>query len=1151
VYTTPTLTHRAFDPKTFELPEKLAESGQPGPSAQTQQPVHYDFAKHGDEAQFANHPDFPRFKREYEALLDGIVQFAQTHGHQVTPELQDSELAKIVDAFEQLKLNLFNPEYEQGKKYLMFGTGRDYFEQIDDLLKRNISPQKRLETVKALAGRMTVCSGGVLTEISEEITKLRCGAMGSKGAMHSVKIRMLEALINEHLQENSDFYVGRVHTVNGYFNGLATTLGIALRTDPYIKHPSEEDLERCHVKVMSKMMPTAMVKTMAEQCLNATQNAATSAGVADISAAIPIDQINKVRKAIQDAQESELNAQFGEVPAQLLLPENDTKESNTEYRVASSTAALGAHFLVDLKEKKLVNYDDTLVLSTQTPDGGQLHMLGDLFWVNTDGEYRTAELKDLLSAEPAHMMQALQPQGLTQNELHEHVNQLVAQLVALAPKGSGNEFPSAQLVEALSRLYQQTAPEPTRTLHPTVHLGLAYKECLPALKKFIEEGGNIKGADAQSYTPTMLAAEQGHCDVLKLLLPRPLTISEMNYEAQVALKIAAKNGHVEVLKLLGSWGVEVKTKNSKTPTALMLAAQYGHTEALHILVGLGAHVNAKDKFGHTALMFAAVDGHTETLNTLVSFGAQVDAKNKYGHTALMLTATDGHTEALNALASWGANLNTKDKEDHTALMFAALKGHTETVNALIQLKANPYMRNKEILGDSTALMLAAKHGHTEVVNAFVRAHETLKTPKTEKLKNVMRSMNVITSTKTQSFIDWPGRYGDTALMHAAQQGHHETVRSLLNAGADIEAADTGQMTPLALAAFKGQHETVRILLEKNANIEVEIKNGSTPLLLACAAGCTEVVKVLLAVKANLYARNKQGESALTLAAKAGNTVVVKALMQAHETLGETAQTRDFIHWADKNDQTALAHAATHKHHETVQFLCEKKADIEVRNKKGETPLMQAAKSGHVPTLTALLNTGPDLEAKDTEKENTALALAATEGQTQAVLALLEKGADINAKDKFGNTPLMFAALKNKGETVEALLGKGADIEVKNKRGCTALINAAHEGHAEIITLLIGQHAQLDATDHKAQTALMRAAYKGHTEVVRMLVDQGANTSLKCRSNYTVLKYAKVRRHTEVMNLLSPPGTRLGSRFQLRRSARRQTANTEAPQAQEN
>jgi ankyrin repeat protein len=67
--------------------------------------------------------------------------------------------------------------------------------------------------------------------------------------------------------------------------------------------------------------------------------------------------------------------------------------------------------------------------------------------------------------------------------------------------------------------------------------------------------------------------------------------------------------------------------------------------------------------------------------------------------------------------------------------------------------------------------------------------------------------------------------GVTPLIAAVEGGHFQTVRLLVQAGADVNRPDASGFTPLMGAARAGHHDMVKFLLEQGANIEAVDKNG--------------------------------------------------------------------------------------------------------------------------------------------------------------------------------------------------------------------------------------------------------------------------------------------------------------------------------------
>lgn len=74
----------------------------------------------------------------------------------------------------------------------------------------------------------------------------------------------------------------------------------------------------------------------------------------------------------------------------------------------------------------------------------------------------------------------------------------------------------------------------------------------------------------------------------------------------------------------------------------------------------------------------------------------------------------------------------------------------------------------------------------------------------------------------------------------------ETVKLLLECGADIEAKDSYGATPLLQKVrCGGPTEVARLLLEWGADIEAKNSNGNTPLLAALIKKKVNMAKLLL------------------------------------------------------------------------------------------------------------------------------------------------------------------------------------------------------------------------------------------------------------------------------------------------------------------
>ena len=262
----------------------------------------------------------------------------------------------------------------------------------------------------------------------------------------------------------------------------------------------------------------------------------------------------------------------------------------------------------------------------------------------------------------------------------------------------------------------------------------------------------------------------------------------------------------------------------------------------------------------------------------------------------------------------------------------------------------------------------------------------------------------------------------------------------------------------------GDLSTLRSLLDQGANPNAADENGATALMWAAKIGNLGIVKALIAKGADpkkkgvIYTdEKKQSWYGNFLCAAAG---------EDHE---------DIVRYG-------------------IEVLKIPVDDQEINPKDGTetgwTPLMWAAYKGHTDVCELLISKGADVNAKSNDGW-TPLMYAALKGHKDVCELLISKGADVNAKDKDGGTPLMYAALKGHKDVCELLISKGADVNAKDKYGFTALMDAAKSGHKDVCELLISKGADINAQDKDGKTALKHAIEAKHTDVADFLRSKGA------------------------------------------------------------
>lgn len=84
----------------------------------------------------------------------------------------------------------------------------------------------------------------------------------------------------------------------------------------------------------------------------------------------------------------------------------------------------------------------------------------------------------------------------------------------------------------------------------------------------------------------------------------------------------------------------------------------------------------------------------------------------------------------------------------------------------------------------------------------------------------------------------------TALLLAAQEGHQQTIQTLIKANAEVNYQLENGATALMLAVQNGHLGAVHSLIAANANLNIKASNGVTPLMLAERYRYREIIELL-------------------------------------------------------------------------------------------------------------------------------------------------------------------------------------------------------------------------------------------------------------------------------------------------------------------
>jgi len=157
-----------------------------------------------------------------------------------------------------------------------------------------------------------------------------------------------------------------------------------------------------------------------------------------------------------------------------------------------------------------------------------------------------------------------------------------------------------------------------------------------AMALFLEAGVNTEISNERGWTPLMLAAFNGHDDVIKVLIKHRANVHASDLLGNTALHWAADSGKASTAKLLIEYHAVIDAVNNSGYTPLLQASKGRHLGVVLLLIDSGTDLNAAARDGSTALHLSAASGYNEIVRTLLFHGAIMTIKNRDGHTPLTL-----------------------------------------------------------------------------------------------------------------------------------------------------------------------------------------------------------------------------------------------------------------------------------------------------------------------------------------------------------------------------------------------------------------------------------------------------------------------------------------------------------------------------------
>ena len=520
----------------------------------------------------------------------------------------------------------------------------------------------------------------------------------------------------------------------------------------------------------------------------------------------------------------------------------------------------------------------------------------------------------------------------------------------------------------------------------------------------------------------------------------------------------------------------------------------------------GTDVPTDDAF---AMFVAAREGDVATVKRLVA-RAPLLATIEYNYTPpIHFAVREGHRDVTEFLLDHGADPAYRSYPFNESLLtFAEDRGHEEVADLLRRRLS----RRFALASGTQAIIVAAERGDLAAVEA-----ELARDPALARLSN---------------------ETGDTALHHAARNGHLPVARALLAAGANVDAVRGDGYRPIHSALMPNWFFQMPLGAREQI-AEMLLSHGARyTIFIAALKGDGDFVRDALARDRSLANfEDTCHHRVLSAAVRRQDVAMTRQLLEhgADPNLPEEGAPRGLSLWIAVND----------RQHDIVRLLLAHGADPNAEVESSGTPMSQAGRDaeltevlhqhggrrqqmsdrdrvaqlvgeGHLDEAERLLRAHPEwINRDDAGWGDGILAGPARDGRHDLIAMLMRLGARVPRVSKWA--PYYY--FKHEA-TAAFLLERGMDPDHMNWHRFTLLHHMAADGELAKAKLLLARGASIDAIDDEYRsTPLGVAARRGQHALAKLLLERGANPVAAGAPWAVPLSWAERKGHTEVADLL--------------------------------
>lgn len=207
--------------------------------------------------------------------------------------------------------------------------------------------------------------------------------------------------------------------------------------------------------------------------------------------------------------------------------------------------------------------------------------------------------------------------------------------------------------------------------------------------------------------------------------PGPLGPSHVDYSKFDIVKAAQYGILQRCQQLVEEEGLDVRVPDAENVTVLHWASINNRTDVMRYFIEKGAIVDQRGgTLNGTPLHWAVRQGHTDAAVLLMKYGADPHLEDSEGCNALHLASQFGHTPVVAYLIAMGLDVDVLDRSGMTPIMWAAYRSFgIDTIRVLLNFGASVNLTDK--LQKNTALHWAVASSNTNAIRPLLKSGANL------------------------------------------------------------------------------------------------------------------------------------------------------------------------------------------------------------------------------------------------------------------------------------------------------------------------------------------------------------------------------------------------------------------------------------------